>query len=175
MNSELSTNLDHTRPFQSMSSLSSEENNIRMACMQINKQWFDKFNKKELNSGFESVFVIQTEGLIILAQIGNPQIYLAKADLPLQWIGQSSFLNHSQKNNAPLPQTLMGVFEDVPICIHSIKPEAKDQIFLVSRDFIPPAILNTKNQSLESLGDTLIKDNPELPFWLGQLEINFSD
>lgn len=169
---DLSLSHDHTRPFPILSSLSIEENNIHMACIHINRQWFNKNNKEELNSGFEAVFLLQKDSQIILAQVGNPQIYLSRKAFPLQWVGQSVSLNFYQQDPSPLPQTLMGIFKDISIGVYSIPKKDQDQIFLISRDHIPP--LNMKKASLEQLGDFLIKDNPKIPFWLGQCDLSSS-
>lgn len=156
---DLSLNLDHTRPFPLMSCLSTEENNMRTAFTHINSLWFNKKNKEELTGGFEAAFVVQTPSQILFVQAGCPQIYLSRKGAPLEKIG-SSLLNH-QKD--PLPQELLGLFQDSSFAIHSFQHSAGDQLFFISKDFIPQDLAPTG--SFDELAEQLSKD--QTPFWLG--------
>ena len=167
--SSLSSDQDSTRPFHKMSSFSIEENNFHSACLQTNQKIFNEHNKEELKTGFEAVFISYSKGVVICAQIGSPRIYFSKKNTPLQPMGQSAF-HYESDLSAPLPQTLLGAFKDVHIFIQSFQiTEKEDQIFLLSRSLTSAAFLAEKSCSLESLGDILVEEKPELPFWLGQV------
>ena len=169
----LSADPDSTRPFQILFSLSDEENNLRTACVTLNQMIFQK-NKDSLSIGFEAFFGVYTASQLIFAQIGHPQIFLSRPPLPLQPLGHSLSLStsysQSKASMPPLPHTLLGVFSDTPIHIHSIKIFPQDKMILVSRNFIPAAFLQHSDISLNSLSSVLAQDNSSEPFWLACLD-----
>ena len=163
---------DSTQPFQKMISLSTNENNLRVTCMQINNNIFSQFNQNEIQVGFEIFFAVKTPTEFSFIQVGNPQVYLARKNVPMQLLGQSSSLCADYSNStveAPLPHSLLGLFPDVQIHIRSIRLQPKDQIILLSRTFVPPEFLNCADISLENLADTLSQDQSSESFWLGQI------
>ena len=87
---QLSQDKDSTQPFQKMISLSTNENNLRVTCMQINSNVFSQFNQNEFQAGFEVFFSVKTPTEFSFVQVGNPQVYLARKNLPLQSLGQNS-------------------------------------------------------------------------------------
>lgn len=171
----LSKDQDSTVPFPQMQSLSVHENHIRTALLKLNEHIFSQYNQEKLTLGFEAVFIVRTMTQMIFAQIGHPQVYLSRQDLALQPIGPAFTLSSSfsQKSTRlpPLPQTLLGVFPDAPIWIHSVKIQPKDHIILVSRNFIPSSFFTEKNKSFTSLSQILAQDCESEPFWLGQIEL----
>ncbi|MDE0152129.1 MAG: hypothetical protein OXK80_06535 [Bdellovibrionales bacterium] len=169
---QLSQDKDSTQPFQKMVSLSTNENNLRVTCMQINNNVFYQFNQNEIQLGFEIFFAVKTPTEFSFVQVGNPQVYLARKNFPLQLIGQNASLFTDYSNSsfsAPLPHSLLGLFPDLQIHIRSIRLQPEDQIVLLSRTFVPPEFLNCKEISLESLAETLSQDQSSESFWLGQL------
>ena len=169
---QLSQDKDSTQPFQKMISLSTNENNLRVTCMQMNSNVFSQFNQNEFQAGFEILFAVRTPTEFSFVQVGSPQVYLARKNLPLQSIGQnsSSWVDHSRSSlTAPLPYLLLGLFPDVQIHVRSIRLQPEDQIILLSRTFIPPEFLNSSKTSLENLAETLSQDQSSESFWMGQL------
>ncbi len=169
---QLSQDKDSTQPFQKMISLSTNENNLRVTCMQINNNIFSQFNQNELQVGFEILFAVRTSTEFSFIQVGNPQVYLSRKNFPLQLIGHnsSSLADYSNSSiEAPLPHLLLGLFPDVQMHIRSIRLQPEDQIILLSRTFVPPEFLNCAEISLESLAETLSQDQSPESFWLGQI------
>ena len=171
----LASDADSTRPFQQMLSLSPDENNVRTAVCQLNDYIFNQYNQEELTLGFELFLAIKTVGEIIFAQVGHPQIYLSRQNFSLQPIGSSltfsTSYSQSSHSLAPLPQTVLGLFPDIPIWIHSLKIHPQDQFILLSRNFIPGHFFSDKQKSLNSLSQILAQDNDSEPFWIGQLQL----
>ena len=171
----LSSDSDSTRPFQQMHSLSPDENNIRTALRQLNEYIFNQYNQEELTLGFEFFLALKTTSEIIFAQVGHPQIYLSRQELSLQPIGPSltfsTSYSQSSHSLAPLPKTVLGLFPDTTIWIHSLKIHPKDQFILLSRNFIPGNFFTDKQKSLDSLSQILAQDNDSEPFWIGQLQL----
>lgn len=171
---QLSKDQDSTQPFQKMVSLSTNENNLRVTCMQINNNIFSQFNQNEIQAGFELFFAAKTSVELSFVQVGNPQVYLARKKFPLQRVGQNSslFADYSDSSiKAPLPHSLLGLFPDVQMHIRSLRLEPEDQIVLLNRTFVPPEFLNEPDISLESLSKTLSQDQSSESFWLGQLTL----
>ena len=169
---QLSQDKDSTQPFQKMISLSTKENNLRVTCMQINNNIFNQFNQNEIQVGFEILFAVKTPTEFSFVQVGNPQVYLARKNFPLQLIGQNASLFADYSNStlsAPLPHSLLGLFPDLQIHIRSIRLQPEDQIILLSRTFVPPEFLNCAKISLENLAETLSQDQSSESFWLGQI------
>ena len=161
--------LDRTKPFESMRSLSLHENNTRMACMQANTEFFSSHNKKELTMGFELFFAVQTKSECIFASVGHPQIYIAQKDRSLQPLCQSSPFFLAAESLAPLPFNLFGIFPDVSVSIQSIKIQKSIQVILLSRSNVSSQFLTCQDTSLESLGKALAQDQSSEPFWLGKI------
>jgi len=169
---QFSTNEESTQPFQKMISLSTKENNLRATCMQVNNNIFYQFNQNEIQMGFEILFAVKTPNEFSFVQVGNPHVYLARKNFPLQLIGQNASLLADYSNSslsAPLPHSLLGLFPDLQIHIRSIRLQPEDQIILLSRTFIPPEFLNCSEISLENLAEKLSQDQSSESFWLGQL------
>ena len=169
---QLSQDKDSTQPFQKMISLSTNENNLRVTCMQINGNIFSQFNQNEVQEGFEVFFAVKTPAEFSFVQVGSPQVYLARKGFPLQLVGQNSsrFSDYSESSiKAPLPHSLLGLFPDVQMHIRSIRLHPEDQIVLLNRTFVPPEFLNCSTISLENLADILSQDQSSESFWLGQL------
>ena len=169
---QLSQDKDSTQPFEKMISLSTNENNLRVTCMQVNNNVFSQFNQNEIRLGFEVLFGVKTPTEFIFVQVGNPQVYLARENLPLQLIGKNSSLttDYSESSlSAPLPHSLLGLFPDLQMHIRSVRLQPEDQIILLSRTFVPPEFLNCAEISLESLAEKLSQDQSSESFWLGQL------
>ena len=168
---QLSKDKDSTQPFQKMVSLSTYENNLRVTCMQINDNVFSQFNQNEIQSGFEVFFAVKTSFEFIFVQVGNPKVYLARKNFPLQLVGQSSyFADYSDSSiKAPLPHSLLGLFPDVQMHIQSLRLQPEDQIVLLSCTVVPPEFLNCPTISVENLADRLSQNQNSESFWLGHI------
>lgn len=170
----ISSDIDKTRMQKPKPFLSDTEDAIYSICNLLNEEIFYKLNKDKIESGFEACFIIETVNEIIFAGIGHPHIYLDRKNLPLHPISLSSSTNdlESALNLDPLPQHLLGVYDEAPISISSIQKKEHDRFILVNRNYLPASFIGSTSKSLENLGDLLAQDNQNLPFWLGLVQIS---
>ena len=166
--SYLSVDPERTQPFKKMTSLSDNENSLRAVCMKVNKDIFSKHNQKEISMGFEVFFGIQNDAEFIFSQIGHPQVFISKQKGPLQMIGQNQMVD-VETSSAYLPYNLLGLFEDIPIFIQSIKVQKGDQLILLSGHVASSEFLNFQQDSINELGKILSQTSDEKSFWLGQI------
>jgi len=161
-----------------LKSLSFEENVLRSLMIACN-QWIfkEQNNETEYLFGYEMICGMCFEHQILFAQIGHPFIYLDRPHIPLQSLGHILDLSggFSQIKNPlpPLPSQLIGLHPDIHCSIFKLPIKPEDRLVFISRSFVPGHLLDLprENRNLDHISLMFSKENKEMSFWLGLLEL----
>lgn len=169
-----------TSPFQRLSCLSPLGNNLRIALMLANDVLFREDNKDEYTAGVETFAMVRSECEILWASIGFPQIFMSRQSTPLMplsgCLDMSADLSPSSQLLPPLPGQLIGLESTSNFSVQGLRPQQGDKIILLSRSSCPSDFYQIQNEhiSLDGLSQALAEDNPEMPYWLGILDVDRS-
>jgi hypothetical protein len=170
-----------TSPFAKMSCLSVSANHLRTAVMMANDMIYQEENKDEYVTGLEICVLAISGSELTYLQVGHPTLLFARSGQPLQILGPSTDLSfdHMSKSESgelycppPLPSELLGLHTTSNPHIRSIRLQPKDQIFMLSRSYIPRELFLMKENELhiEGISHTLVKENSTVPFWVGEMK-----
>lgn len=165
-----------TSPFERLSCLSKEANDLRLAVLYANEKIYSNENSNEYLSGCELLTITQTGNEVHLVQIGQPAIYLSRPGLPplpmACHMDMSMNFSTGQHLLSPLPTQLLGVENHIDFSVISFIPQTRDKLIFISRTFAPASFLNMDyNQcDLSYLTKIISHENTQNPFWLGFLE-----
>ncbi len=173
-------NEDHeaTTPFQRLSCLSIGANNLRIAILLANESLFREDNLIEYQNGVELFAMSLSEGELVWAQIGQPQIMLARKLRPILTLAGAmdlSFdLSEGEDLLPSLPNQLLGLDSSLNLTINSFRPQETDQLILLSHSQVPREIyeLNSNEFELDGISHKLSKLSPHLAFWLGLIQFS---
>ena len=167
-----------TAVYSPLESLSYEENIFRQTILSCNEQIFKEQNKEsEYTFGYEMVCGVVRQKQILFIQVGHPYIYLDRPTLPLQPMGHvldlAAGYSHLPKNPPPLPSQLLGLYPDMHFSVFCLPVEKTDRLLFISRSFIPVKVITAprEERDLNSLARQMAKDNQDIPFWMGLLDL----
>jgi len=172
--------MEATSPFQKLTSLSPLANNLRVGMMLANDSLYREDNKNEYNAGVEVLVFARSQGELAYAQVGCPHFFLARPGLPwiplstqndlaVEWTEGSELL-------PPLPQNLIGLHTTSNMNISSLKTKPGDRMVFLSHSIVahPFNSLPADKTDVDTITNSLSKNHPDLPFWLGILELTES-
>jgi hypothetical protein len=170
--------LEATSPFQKLTVLSPLANSLRVAIMLANDTLYREDNKNEYQTGVEVVVFAHQLGELAYAQVGFPQLFLSRKNLP--WITVSSQidlateLSHPPTVLPPLPQNVLGLHTTTNLNIGSLKTQTGDRLIALSHSVVPHPLLGLPSgeTSVDAISQSLARHYPELPFWLGLVEFD---
>lgn len=163
-----------TSPFQVLTCLSPAANNLRVAIMLANDTLYREDNKNEYISGVEIFVASKVDQEFVWTQIGHPQVFLKRTHQNLISLGGTLDLsmNLSKKEVlAPLPQNVLGLATTSNFSVQFFRPQKGDQLLLLSRSRVAPDLYTHSSINIETLSDSLVKDDSEMPFWMGLIDI----
>lgn len=168
---------EHTIPYVRKENLQQQGNVLRMAIMTASEKIYNDFNKEEYSSGFEVFAAIQEGPQWIYVSCGQPGLVIQRKDMGIIPVTHGIDLNVLTTQSIvedPLPNQLLGLGQNPPIQYGNIRLEPTDRIALISRTYLPQAFFKLDQQEfdLEQVSLTLAKDNQDIPFWLGFININ---
>ncbi len=172
-----SQDLEATSPFQKLSCISPLANTLRVAMMLANDTVYREENKAEYQSGLELVLFAHSEGEFAFAQVGLPNLYLARPGF--SWIPLSVQMDLSTELSTvnhifpPLPQNLIGIHTTTNMIVSSIMTRPGDRIVFLSHSVPSSMVFSTpfEKTGLDQITQSLSHQYPEVPFWLGVLEL----
>lgn len=166
-----------TSPFERLSCLSSQANNLRTAALLANEALYREDNTLEYRAGVE-IFAAMVDGNeIVWLQAGNPHILLSRQGRSLLPIGSNVDLSFDMSGDEsllpPLPSQLLGLDATINLNINSFRARANDRVILLSYSHIPETLFHAKDNelSIELIARRLAVDKPNLAFWLGIISI----
>lgn len=170
--------LEATSPFQKLTCLSGLANSLRVGVMLANDSIYREENKAEYTAGVEVLVFAREGGELSFAQVGYPHFFLARSGLP--WIPLSVQLDLSTELSqppeilSPLPQNLIGLHTTTNMNVASFKTQSKDRLVFLSHTVVsnPLYHLPFEETTLDKVTQSLAKQYPDLPFWVGVLELD---
>ncbi len=169
--------LEATSPFQKLSCLSTLANSLRVAAMLVNDSIYREENKAEYTSGVELLIFARNENEMAFAQVGCPNLILARKGLPLiplaVQIDLSTEMSQTPEILSPLPHNLVGLHTTSNLTVSSIRLQPGDKFVFLSHSLgaQPFSALTFNSVNISTLSESLARQNPELPFWLGVLDL----
>lgn len=169
--------MEATSPFQKLSCLSPLANNLRAGIMLANDSLYREDNKAEYVTGVEVLVFVHNNRELAYAQVGSPQFFLARRELP--WIPLSVQIDLSTELSQPpnllppLPHNLLGLHTTSNMNIASFKTQPSDKLIFLSHSLVahPLYTLPFADSTVEVVSATLSKEYPDLPFWLGVFDL----
>lgn len=166
-----------TSPFQKLSCISPLANTLRVATMLANDTVYREDNRAEYMTAMEFVVFSHIHGEFAYAQVGQPNLYLAREGLP--WLPIAVQLDLSTEMSTqsgmcpPLPGNLIGIHTTTNMVVSSFRTKPKDKIIFLSHSLPSQAVFTLPYQTtqLDEITRKLSADFPNIPFWLGVLEL----
>lgn len=166
-----------TSPFERLTCLSTQANNLRVAAMLANDAIYREDNRDEYRSGVELFAAQVTDNEVDWIQCGNPQILLGRHGRTVMPVGSqldlSSDLSSENAFLPALPSQLLGLDLSLNLNVNSFRARAGDRLVLLSHSQPPESVYTLKEDAIaiDSLSRDLAKSHPDLAFWLGILTI----
>jgi hypothetical protein len=165
--------MEATSPFQKLTCLSPLANSLRVGMMLANDSLYREENKSEYISGVEVLVFAHQQNELAFAQVGHPNIYLARPALP--WIPLSvqvdlaTEISEPEATLAPLPQNVIGLHTTTNLNISSFKTQPGDRLIFLSHSLAASTVYSTpfEKSNMDQISSSLAQRHPHLPFWLG--------
>lgn len=167
--SSIQNETEVTRVTKFIEGLSDEGNRLRSAALIANERLFLKENEKQYVGAVEIALLSIHNRSLSWAQLGAPHVLLRNEQgyQPLCYTPDWSW---QLKQQAPLVSKALGLERNCYLNCGNNHVEKSDQVFLISRKNLPPQVYSHQESSLESVSKLLIDQEPETPFWIGQLQ-----
>ena len=165
-----------TSPFERLSCLAQEANDLRIAVLFANEKIYAEDNYDEYFTGCELLTMVQAGNEVHFVQIGQPAVYLIRngvAMLPMaSHLDLTMNVSTEKKLISPMATKLLGLENSIDFSVQTFVPQSRDKIIFLSRTFAPKSFLNTDFDSanIDDMAKNISKDNPDNPFWIGMLE-----
>lgn len=170
--------MEATSPFHKLTCLSPLANTLRAGLMLANDTLFREDNKAEYHTGVEVLVFGILDGEFAYAQVGQPNIFIARKDRPWTPLSiQCDFATEMSLGSAimaPVPQNLIGLHNTTNMNIGSFRVQNQDRIVFLSHSMAvhPLYQLAFDQTDIDHITECLAKGYPDLPFWLGILDLN---
>ena len=166
-----------TSPFERLTCLSSQANNLRIAALLANEALYREDNRNEYSAGVELFAAHIGQFELDFIQAGNPQILLSRKGRKLIPVGSQIDLSYDLSGPdeilPALPSQLLGLDSNLNLNINGFRARAGDRIVLLSHSQVPDVVfsMNEYETNVDSLSRNLAKVHPDLAFWLGILSV----
>lgn len=165
--------MESTSPFQKLTCLSPLANTLRVGVMLANDSLYREENKAEYICGVEVLVFAHQMGEIAYAQVGHPNLYLARNSFP--WMALTvqpdlaMEMSEPHERRAPLPQNLIGLHTTTNLNVASFKSQPGDRLIFVSHSHAAHTSYSTpfEQTTIDKISESLAQKHPDLPFWLG--------
>jgi hypothetical protein len=170
------TDREATSPYAKLPGLSSLANSLRLSTLIANESIYKNFNANELSTACEMMALAIEGRELTWVQIGQPHLLVVRKGflVPLE---VALDLSTDFPNTAPLPSKLLGIDRQSEVETKSITVQSGDVLLLLARSFIPSSLFTLPfgNSSVNAVCDqvfqTVVRSNPEMPFWVGAFQI----
>ena len=167
-----------TSPFERLTCLSTQANNLRIAALLANEALYREDNKTEYRSGVELFAAYIGDNELDFIQAGHPQILLGRKGRTLVPVGSQIDLSYDLSEGGELlpalPSQLLGLDPTLNLNVNAFRARPGDRILLLSHSHIPDIVFSMKENeaTLDHLSRSLAQIHPDLAFWLGILSVN---
>ncbi|MBT4761980.1 MAG: hypothetical protein HOO06_09810 [Bdellovibrionaceae bacterium] len=169
--------LEITSPFENLDCMSMKANHLRTSLRLANDVLRKEYNSDSFQTGVELFIGLRNQHDFIWTQIGQPHILLSRQNHNLSPINLKYDLSLDYSTGmqqlVPLPSELLGIYNTTQFQVNSLKPRATDRLILLSGPRIPCEMLQVVHSDVElnTLVKTLSSEQPNLPFWIGLLNL----
>lgn len=165
-----------TSPFEFLACLTDEVNHLRIAVQIANDLLYRGENRSEYFSGVEILAILKKGSQLAWAQVGNPSLLIHRKNQTLQPLvsgfDYSTEFSDSNHISPPLPVNLIGLDPACYVQCGATRVLAGDRLVLFAGSGIARSIwIDQEQDAFEVLANKLIQANPDIPFWLGSVEI----
>ncbi len=166
-----------TSPFERLTCLSTQANNLRIAALLANEAIYREDNRTEFRSGVELFAAQMSENALDWIQAGNPQILLGRKGRTLLPMGSQVDLSFDLSRDGEilpaLPSQLLGLDPTLNLNVNGFRAQAGDRVVLLSHSHLPEVVFTMKDNqaTIDTLSKELARVHPDLAFWLGILSV----
>lgn len=167
-----------TSPFDFVEALTNEANYLRVSTLIANEAFYRGDNKTEYQVGLESLLLLREGNQVAYAQVGAPHLLIQKADqtmapVSLNYDSSLELTGAQELLLPPLPHSLIGAGPSLNIRSGDFRVQEEDRLVLYSGSLWPAALWTAKREaSLQQLTQKVVQLNPEVPFWLGLVDLS---
>lgn len=169
--------MEATSPFQKLTCLSPLANTLRVGVMLANDSLYREENKNEYIAGVELLVFAHQFGELAFAQVGHPNLFLARPGMPWIPLGVqfdlATEVSHPPEILPPLPQNVIGLHTTTNLNVSSFKTQARDRLIFLSHSHVshPLYTVPFERTSLDKISASIAQTYPHLPFWLGVMTL----
>ncbi|QLY25881.1 protein phosphatase 2C domain-containing protein [Bdellovibrio sp. KM01] len=165
-----------TSPFEFLTCISDEANYVRTALMIANDALYRGENRKEYASGVEVLALFRRGTQVAWAQVGAPSIFVQRQNQRVQPLSVASDLASELRDGhslPPLPAQLLGLDPTVNIQTGHTHVNEGDKLILLAGTSVATALwgLQSYETDLNLITQSMVQEEPELPFWLGLIAV----
>lgn len=170
------SDVEVTSPFEFLTCLTDEVNNLRTGVLIANDILYRGENKNEYFSGVELLVLFKKGSQIAWAQVGCPSLFIQRANRNLHPLSVgfdfSTELVHQNETLPPLPSQLLGLDPTCFVQCGHTHVNSDDQLILLASSSVATSLWGKSSQEIdmESITRSMIQENPEAPFWLGLVQ-----
>lgn len=171
---ELLSREDMTTPFESIPSISSAANRLRTGVLMANAYLQKSENNKQWKTAVEVSVVHVSRGVLSWVHVGSPHLLLNVGNnihplaYEMDWSLQS-------KNKGPLFSVALGLDNNPPLNVGSIRLTGEAQLLMLARSQVPRSLFGLEKFEADEVLQTLVQDQSSSPFWLGVAEIEATE
>lgn len=170
---ELLSGEDVTSTFDSLPTLSAPANRLRKGVLMANQYLYKTENAKILKAAVEVVAIHYDHGVLSWAHVGGPHLILNDGK-NIHPVAYDADWSCQSDNQGPLFAQALGMENNVPIHLGSLRMAADTQALVISRSTLPSSVFGSNNFDLDSVLDKLVLDDAEAPCWVGVVELEES-
>lgn len=167
---EILSQEDVTTPFESIATLSSAANRLRVGALMANQYLYRTENNKVWKSAVEMTAVHYDHQVLSWVQVGCPHLILLEKET-LHPLAYEPDWSHQSGNAGPLFTQALGLENNTPLKAGSLRVQPNSQLLMISRGTIPKAIFAFDQFSIDGVAQVLIEDDESAPFWVGLVSL----
>ncbi len=161
---------DLTSPFGHAESLGPVANRLKTAAHLANSLLYREANHTEYVAGLEALAIVHKDNVLSWVQVGGPHLLL-RQNSGLQPLASQHDWSWQLSQSSPLPSQCLGLQSSLHVQCGSLFLAPGSDLFLVSRGAVPGKAFEVAPSELAAMTRVLVEDNPEAPFWLGQVRL----
>ncbi len=166
-----------TSPFETLDCVPAKANHIRTSIRLANDVLRKEFNDDQYTAGVELFIGLKDNNHFIWTQVGQPHLFISRKNKNIHPMGLQFDLSfdfsNPKKELISLPNTLLGIYNTTQFTIQYFRTRPSDKLILLSSPNIPSELYQISHSDIElnTMSQTLTKSSPELPYWLGVLDL----
>jgi hypothetical protein len=150
--------------------LGDDVDRLRASLVLANERVFQKENSTEWTAAVEVALLSVQRSTLNWAQIGSPHLLL-QTNKGLQPLASTPDWSWQLQQEAPLVAKGLGLERTCYPSCGSYRFSKDEKVILISRAAVPASVYTLTLPDLNHVARAMVEDQPEVPFWLGVLEL----